>query len=504
MGEAHTNSTERAQRYVEALLRSVSYCTGDLLPPVRVMAARAHVAPAAVCSALKKCEARKLLVVVKGYGVVVGPGPVIDSTPAKRTRKWERIRMALESDMASEVFADDTLPPIRELCNRYGVSFTVMRHAIAVLLNERVIIHQHKGFIVRRAVASRHYSEVAYLFPGFPQNRRVALNDRFIETHRTLEKECARSGIRYDSIAIGADARPDTTVRLRDWSRYIGFVVWTNGLTVTPGLLDLLLNELVQQRKPLAIIDEIGNFTPPPSCRKSPAFRIFTIASVSAGKTIGRFLHGLGHRSIVYISPFHDSEWSRQRLRGLSEAFGTCRDTQIISFTGSPPPSPLGDYRALISQSIYDLREVYRRIGLAQIPEDDGNIRLIYEIAVGLAQRKMYSNFYRNVFDRTIKKAPESAWVAVNDTIAEILIRYCREKSIPVPRSCSIAGFDNSATAFTFDLTSYDFNFSGLARMAFWHIINPSSPLFKNPSQRIECEGFVVERRSTCMAERQS
>jgi hypothetical protein len=74
-------------------------------------------------------------------------------------------------------------------------------------------------------------------------------------------------------------------------------------------------------KRPVAIIDESGNYAVPSELITNPLVQIFRIAGISAGKQAARLLLELGHTSVAFLSPFHSTCWSQQRQRGLDEQY---------------------------------------------------------------------------------------------------------------------------------------------------------------------------------------
>jgi DNA-binding LacI/PurR family transcriptional regulator len=84
-----------------------------------------------------------------------------------------------------------------------------------------------------------------------------------------------------------------------------------------------------------------------------------------------------------------------------------------------------------------------------------------------------------------------SAWIGINDETA-ILVQLQLAR-LGCDSRVAVVGFDNSANATQYDLSSYDFAFSEIARRMIGFVLHPADPLFSN-QKTVECEGFFVER----------
>jgi DNA-binding LacI/PurR family transcriptional regulator len=98
-----------------------------------------------------------------------------------------------------------------------------------------------------------------------------------------------------------------------------------------------------------------------------------------------------------------------------------------------------------------------------------------------------------------------TAWICANDLAGICALDYLGKHRRPVPRTISVAGFDNlSAAAVENRLTSFDFNTAGVIYRALDFIVRPPKP---RPGYRhfpIEVEGIVMERNTTGPAVKRS
>jgi DNA-binding LacI/PurR family transcriptional regulator len=230
------------------------------------------------------------------------------------------------------------------------------------------------------------------------------------------------------------------------------------------------------------------------------------------GLAMGRFLLGLGHRKIAYISPYYKNLWSMNRHAGLLEAFegagimdgvvkiGAEDYDSVWHLAGDPSarskdtPSPY--LRSLVSirteaEELLDAcrgkipKYVYRRID---------NIRgQCQNIDAEYAERR----YTLPLFEKAFAYKNITAWVGENDGIAMLGWAFCIRKGVRVPQDISIIGFDNTPEAHRNSLSTYSFNLPVAAHMMLSFIINPQivpRPHYRKP---IEIDGMVIRRCTT-------
>ena len=95
--------------------------------------------------------------------------------------------------------------------------------------------------------------------------------------------------------------------------------------------MEPLLLILERFNKPVAIIDEYGGLTLPQQLPGQHRFKIFCPAGVSAGRKVGQYLIGHGHRRCAFFSIGHEGAWSQNRLHGLRLAFDNVGGGDTVS-----------------------------------------------------------------------------------------------------------------------------------------------------------------------------
>jgi hypothetical protein len=176
------------------------------------------------------------------------------------------------------------------------------------------------------------------------------------------------------------------------------------------------------------------------------------------GIEMGKFLQSKGFGQVVYISPYHDSSWSVDRLEGLRES-----GISVTALTDEEFASPW-DYKQIARGKVAKFSvELYAR---------------------ELVKRKILSLITRN------KDNKQLPLVCVNDEVASVIIELAEEGKIGLPKQ--IFGFDNSAESYLLRLPSYEFNTQALVDHIFYSIENPDA--FSNTRKVQQILGSVIEK----------
>jgi len=203
------------------------------------------------------------------------------------------------------------------------------------------------------------------------------------------------------------------------------------------------------------------------------------------GAQVAAHLLDLGHVRLAWISPWHGSQWSRNRLRGVEEEVGL-RGARLeaLCLPGESDWDRVGPAREEMAAS-----EDFPADQLSRLVEgSSGNLResAILELAWNRIHRDM-----EPLLERALASGA-TAWIGANDPCALYARAWLRARGIDVPGRISVAGFDDTAEALRSDLTSYRFASANMARAMLRQILSPG------PSPSLSRhEGVVVRRGST-------
>lgn len=206
------------------------------------------------------------------------------------------------------------------------------------------------------------------------------------------------------------------------------------------------------------------------------------------GAVVARHLLDRGHKRIAYLSPWHASLWSKNRLKGVSGEIEQARaklDTycldRISEWDWIAPAAMESKARLSFPERAMDRFVEGRSIGLRE-----------------LAVREIGWNRIKADFHPLLDQAlggSATAWICANDASALMALDWLTERGIEVPGKVALAGFDDSVGALRADLTSYRFDSDAMSRAMIHQILSKTGgPAFMHH------EGFVVPRGSTLHA----
>jgi hypothetical protein len=88
-----------------------------------------------------------------------------------------------------------------------------------------------------------------------------------------------------------------------------------------------------------------------------------------------------------------------------------------------------------------------------------------------------------------------TALVVSMDSTAILAMDFLINAQRQVPKEISVIGFDDSRMAHEYGLSSYNFDFAGIAKESLLYLLNPRHQSFAGGSL-IECGGIIMERSS--------
>jgi hypothetical protein len=211
--------------------------------------------------------------------------------------------------------------------------------------------------------------------------------------------------------------------------------------------INKLFAKLAMTRFPVAVWWEHPLYDIPRALKKEKRFAFFNLAfGEFPGRIVGRFLKKKGLTQIAFVSPYHMSMWSRDRLKGLKNV-----GLEVFEATDASHASP------------YDFMQ-----------EPRAHAR------------------YRQILMSLVKKIPPvDAWVVSNDRVGVELISFVNQGKIPRPPY--MVSFDNSTDSYRNRLDSFEFNVETLAEQSVFHLVSPGVTLYKKGDFR-ELSGHVVEK----------
>jgi hypothetical protein len=208
--------------------------------------------------------------------------------------------------------------------------------------------------------------------------------------------------------------------------------------------------------------------------------------SSEIGAHLARHLFDLGHRRLAYISPWHSSKWSRNRLRGVQEeARRRGGSVGVYTLEGESDWDHIGPARDDVA-----LETGFPGALLSELVEGDASpLRdlSVQELAWNRIQRDTTP-----LLEEALASGA-TAWIGANDKCALQILGWLRSCGTAVPHEVSVAGFDDTAAALRADLTSFRFASADMARSMIRQIMSKDGL----SSRLTRHEGVVVRRGST-------
>lgn len=491
----------RAFEYLKGLAAEPAWQARGALPGVRALARLSGFSHFTLWKALRRAAGAGLLVVEPGRrprlpGAPGNPSPSLEDAGL---RKWERLRLEIERDLLSGVYLrGEAAPSMKEMQGKYRVCYSTLRKALRDLERAGRWPAAPEG---GQARGKGPY--VIYLAWG-DENGNQHFDEPFDHEYlKALRSAGERLNLETAVVVYHYHGRNLRLVMPAGASltypelceRSVGFLIRTAcPRDVCADLLPLLK----RYRKPMAVLDEIESPTLPEWTERNRLIKSFrpTITEAS-GEIMARHLLSQGHRRVAVISPFRDAVWSRNRLAGLA-----------ATLKRADPEAAIAEYTLDIP---YVQRHAVRenrafgllRRSLLRTPEWKGNLpslpglvaQLTREIHLA-ARRERILEALTPHLEKALKRKDLTAWVAIDDDTALLVLDFLGRRGLRVPRDLSLVGFDDTAEGARRDLTSYNFDFERLNHYVLRYLLEPGRVDRAEAHGAQRPEGRVIVRGS--------
>jgi DNA-binding transcriptional regulator YhcF (GntR family) len=504
---------EETVEAVKALIADPAWKSRGYLPGLRDMAKLAGCSHYTMWKAVKVLESQGHLEVRPGRRIRLprpdgeegGPAEA-DPAQAGVQYKWERLRRQIEMDILSGTFRPgENLPTLKELGARYGASFLTLKKALRAL-EGGVILHGGPGAYSVASLRPPPRSTLVYLAWG-DENGQLKFGTPFDhEILGSLGNECARAGIRLEKLLYvqegerllfwhGRKAHPT----LPEWCREaFGFLVRT---VCSRDIVPELVPRVAALGKPLAVLDEMGSPHFPKLHGRYPNLAVFrhTISGTPA-RQMGAHLAGLGHREVAFISPFHDTVWSQNRLASLQECYrGLGSGYKVHAYTrddiGYQLPFEEDDSSAV--DALYQGIDKARKGWKDEFPPLTPIMEKLRPYMRSVVYREWVLERMVPTLETALKRKETTAWVCADDDTALLCLEFLRRKGLRPPRDLTLTGFDDTGEGARVDLTSYNFDFPKFFHGVVLRLLDPPTLTLARSRQPIEIEGRIVDRGSS-------
>ncbi|MBD3322427.1 MAG: GntR family transcriptional regulator [Chitinivibrionales bacterium] len=488
------------------------------LPPVAAMAEQAQVALTTMSKAVKYYKHIGAISCIPGHGIYANLPPengysdraetaipVSGTYPAHHL--WQRIKQDLEAKILNGVIPPgQPLPSYKELQSTYSTSFATLKKALAGLAADGVITPFKRGYMVPSIGRDTAISGSFVLVePGYDFGKMTLAEGLDEEIFQLLEKECAKQNIRLDIIGlhreagevIPIDVASDNETSIRDKEDILGYI-YKAKIDFQP--FHQIIPTLFHFRKPLAVLDMLGNFEIGSTILNAPYFQRFAVSvSPHPAQIVARYLLEQHHQKIAYISPFHRMQWSKTRLDGLTGIFNAAgHENGVVPLVFDKFRRGL-EFEENARQKRNLNYPLVTDADTAQMPypfNDQLGSALQQFQRVALIRGELYSQCLP-LFDSALADKSITAWVCANDWIAMFALDYLRKKRIAVPDEISLLSFDDSVIALRERITSYSFNIQALVNEMLSFILRPLSSIPGKRGKVITIKGTIVQRKTT-------
>lgn len=451
------------------------------LPSIRALARHFGVSVNTVQRALRTLSARGEAYGQPGKGYFWGNGPApVPVPPEPKAAGPERIAGVLKGELRSGALDPfSPLPARKALADRYRVSTRTLRKALMALEADRVLERHGRTYRFRPGLPAGRGSVVVAVTRCDASGRLLLESERELDFLKAAYREARALGLDLKVIGFGPGGRlldrqgkPAPAVPRGRAS--LGFLVSTWLVPDVRGILALL----GPSRLPISIWWEHSRELLAKT--RIPRNAVFFNLSFGErpGALVAETLLALGHTQVLFLSPFHASAWSRQRLEGLRNRIHKAPGGRVVAVTDETHASPW---------SFQEEAWKELRAGQAGLAADDPKV-----------MRRKTRNLSRRVEGMLAAAAPRgvTAWVCVNDEVAEIASARLRARSDaardrgPEPYLIS---FDNSAASYRLGIDSFAFDAGAMVREMLFHLTRPSAGVFPDRGA-IDLEGRVERK----------
>jgi len=458
-----------------------------LLPSIRASASELGVSTRTVYLAVQALKACGELESRLGGGIYVAgtsPKTILRKSSQNMQMKGVELSESLQIDLRQgKLWADGLLPAAKSLAQVYKVSQPTLRKVLRQFCADGILERQGSRYRLAGLTHQRKEPQTIRLLIAANEKGLRLETPREFEFLRILMDEIRAMGIRLDIVGVNdygalplyftsSGIRRDLDLKSKG---YLGTILSTWHMKdAWQNLRSLLAEGLpvsvwVEGGRQDAMAKRFG--------RRSLCTFFDVGYGLAPGRVVGKYLESKGHKASAYISPFHGSEWSKQRLRGLENSCRTAH-IAITVFVLEDATDPW-TYR-------------HRAVGnkVAYMPQ---HLDAIAEHRIDIQRDKLIAKALEPLFHKALSDVNISTWVLANDLVGFMAQDFLAKNSSAKRKPIELVSFDNTPETYARRISSYEFNTHGMTLDMLYHIVAPKSPLFAKPGV-IHLDGRVVEK----------
>jgi len=420
---------------------------GSPLPSVRCLAREFDRSPQTLQKALRILKERGEICSVPRKGCYWGASPKTHVHPDGPIDRMAIARERLLADLRCGAYHPHLeLPPRRSLAQLYGVTASRIGQILEGIVAMGILERRGRSHVMSEPGSIQGHSSVLLVSRCDALGRLQFDSERETDFMKSVHREGRERNLRI--VVAGWHEASDGGGRFLDQQgseinpeTLPGVLLGTIASTWLVHEPERLLDRLWRLRQPISVWwEHPKDRFPPPNARRPSTVGFNLSFGPAPGLTVGRHLRSHGFRDIAYLSPFHASEWSQMRLRGLLEGLQD-GDASVEAFTN-------GRF-----ESAWHYRQ--------SAGSDQAGAAMIRQ-----ALREMLEN-------PRLRHIP--CWVAVNDHVTWLVLEELRERGWPRPY---IVSFDNSSVCDTYQIDAFEFHTEGMVRQMIYHLLHPKARLF--------------------------
>jgi len=473
------------------------------LQSVQAMAQEAGVSLSTMWKSICRFKKRGLIVGTRGGSLYIAHTESPPWQPPPATRLFERLADTMEKDIVTGALELEKgeLPRQKELLARYNVSHTTLKKTLELLNRRGVVLERGKQQLVPNQSTAHRTPSIVIVRIGFTTLPSLYLEERQHEFIRALEHQAWQrrvavhtEGFYYRGEELinqqGSESIIHRATRLQD---LLGFVVI--GVEPSRRRLSQIAQLLEPTGKPVGVLDEQGGVK-----KLVARYRRFFAISIGCtgreGAIVGRWIGSSHPDRVYYIHTPEKSVWNRNRFLGLVEGVTKSVPQALVqSVKVFPPPRQVSD-RARRVTAIGTVLGAHYGVDVAR----DGMMENMARTVEALADREIAQRFDFDTIGKTVTKilprgrGKKTVVVAQSDSLAWNILLYARVNRLPVPGTFSLVGFDDTLDAHFYEITSYNFNMTGIGNALVNHLLACRSTPGRRQIACVLPDGYVAKR----------